>query len=101
MDTRLALIPDDNDTSRGAVKPVITKGEDIIYGLSVGHWTANVPDGYIHIILSEDIDTIKHETATRKGVRAELRAAEKVAKGEEKKRTITLDPKTKRFRYLE
>lgn len=100
MDTRLALIPDDEDPTRGMVKPATITTEGVFYGLSVGRFTTSAPDGNIHIILNGSIDAIHHEAATRKGVAAELRAAEKDAKGKEIKPTIILDIKTKRFKEV-
>lgn len=100
MDTHLALIPDGEDLERGVVKPIVVKNGTTLYGFPVGHWTKSTPDGNIHVILSKDIDTIHHEVATRKGIAAELRAAEKNAQGVEIKPIITYDPKTKRFREV-
>lgn len=100
MDTRLALVPDTEDPERGVVKPVAIKDGSVYYGTSVGRFTTNTPNGNTHVILNGDIDTIIHEVATRKGVAAELRAAEKDAKGTEIKPIITYNPKTKRFKEI-
>lgn len=93
-----ALIPEGEDKLYGGVKPVEVIDGQVCYGLSIGGWAVSHLDGNIHIVLREDIDAIIHETATRRGVNAELRQAEKDAKGVEKKPTIVLDPRTKRFK---
>lgn len=98
MDARLALVPNGEDTSRGVVRLVTDNG--ILYGRSVGHWTSSTIDGNIHVILNQDVDTITHEVATSKAIRAELRAAERDANGVEIKPIITYDPKTRRFKEV-
>lgn len=100
MDTRLVLVPEEEGATYGRVKPARIEGGTITYGLSVGTWSLSKQDGRIYIDLLKDIDTIVHEVATRKGVRAELIAANKDAKGVEKKPTIILDPRTKRFKEV-
>lgn len=101
MEARLALIPEAKDTPYGTVKPVeVGKNGNIAYGLSVGSWVVSSVDKNIHITLSADIDTIVHEVATRKGIRAELRQAEKDAKGVEPEKVIEYDPISKRFRQV-
>ncbi len=97
MNTELVLFPEEEDKSCGSVVPLVASNGKTYYGLSVGYWLVDDTDNYIHILLREDIDTIVHETATSKAVRAELRAAERDTKGEEKKPTIEYDPITKRF----
>lgn len=100
MEARLALIPEEEDSQYGTVKPVEVRNGDISYGLSVGSWSLSSADKHIHIILSSDIDTIIHEVATRQGVRAELRQADKDAKGVERPKTIEYDTVTKKFRQV-
>ena len=98
MDAHLVLVPDEDEEACGVVKPVAVIDGVMAYGLSIGSWTLLDADNRIHITLNGDIDTIIHETATRKAVNAEIRAAEKDARGEEKKTVVTLDPRTKRFK---
>jgi hypothetical protein len=100
MDTRLALIKDGGNNS-GVVKPVrFDKSGGIDYGISVGTWRLSPDDNNIYVTLYEDIDTIKHEVATRKSVRTELRAAEKDRNGTEVPMRITFDPVTRRFKQV-
>ncbi len=97
MENRFVLVPEDEETTHGMVRPA----EGIVaYGRAVGIWRTSGQDGRIYLDLYSDTDTIIHETATSKGVRAELRAAEKDAKGTERKPTIVLDPRTKRFKEV-
>ena len=98
MDARLVLVHDEEEEACGVVKPVVVIGGVITYGLSIGNWSLSKTDNRIHITLNGDVTTIIHETATSKAVNAELRAAEKDAKGVEKAMVITLDPRTKRFK---
>lgn len=97
MATRLVLVPEEEGATYGRVTPAKANGSTITYGLSVGTWSLG-SNGNVLIDLNKDIDTITHEIATSKGVRAELRQADKDAKGMEKKTIIILDPKTKRFK---
>ena len=99
MDAHLALIPEEEDKPYGTVKPMAVIDGSIRYGLSVGSWS--ISNGITHVILSDDIDTIVHETATRKAVNAEIRAAEKDARGIDKPVTVEYNPVTKRFRQIE
>lgn len=99
MDTNFVLVPEEEGKNYGIIKPVDpVSGQE--YGLSVGHWIVLSSDNRIHIILKEDIDSIIHETATTKAIRAELRAAERDNKGVEIKPTIILDPVTRRFKQV-
>ena len=100
MDARLALVPDNSDTSLGVIKPIAYDDGNILYGMAIGHWTSHTSDGNIHIVLYDDITTIIHEKATGKAIRAELRAAEKDNNGEEIRPDIEYDPKTKRFKEV-
>lgn len=100
MDTRLVLVSDERTKDHGTVKTVALVNGNLYHGLSVGTWRLSDTDGYIYLTLYHDLDTIIHETATTKAVRAELRAAEKDAKGVEKKPIIILDPVTKRFKEV-
>lgn len=92
MEAKLVLLPETEGSQYGAVVPIPN-------GLSVGYWATH-SDGHIHITLISDVDTIVHEVATREAVRAELRAANKVAKGEEKQPVIEYDPVTRKFRQV-
>lgn len=94
MDNRFVLVPEEEGATHGRVRPAIGI---VAHGLSVGNWALSSRDGRIYLDLDSDTDTIIHETATSRSVRAELRAAEKDAKGVEKKPTIVLNPRTKRF----
>jgi len=86
MEANLVLVPDADDSKSGKVTPVPN-------GLSVGYWFTR-SDGRIYVNLSSDIDTIVHEVATSKAIRAELRAADKDNKGEEIKPLIEYNPIT-------
>lgn len=102
MEAHLALIPEEEGSPYGTVNPVVADNGGITYGLSVGNWTLSSEsgNGYIHIVLPADVETIVHEVATRKSVRAESRATEKALKGEEKKPTIEYDPVTRKFKQV-
>ena len=102
MATRLILREKEQDGDLcGRVLPlVVTKDGETHLGLSVGHWGKS-DNGTIYIDLYSNVDTIIHEVATRKSVRAEIRAAEKDAKGEEHPFHVEFDPVTKRFKQVE
>ena len=101
MDNRLVLVPEEEGATYGTVKPVAVNGSGLMsYGLSVGGWSLSSYDNRIYIDLLKDIDTVIHEVATTKSVKAELRAADKDAKGTEIKPVVTYDPRTKRFKQV-
>ena len=100
MDTRLALLPEEEGKPYGTVKPVEVKEGQPQYGLSIGSWSVSSADGHVHIVLNDSIPIIIHEVATSKAIRAEMRASEKDRNGTEKKPIIILDTITKRFRQI-
>ena len=99
MASRLVLERKNPEDTYGTVKPLQVVNGSVIGGLSVGTWRLG-EDGIICIDLNADLDTIIHEVATRKAVRAELRAAEKDAKGTEIKPIVEYDPVARRFRQI-
>lgn len=100
MPARIILQHRERGNTYGRVVPLLhDKDGEPYHGLPVGHWGINA--GEIYIDLLESIDTIVHEVATRKAVRAEIRAANKVAKGEEHPFHVEYDPITKRFKQVE
>lgn len=82
-------------TNKGEVRPITPSKDGEYLGLSVGSWTEE-PIGIV-ITLFTDIDTMRHEVATRKSVSSELRAAKKDKEGFEPKKVIKYDPVRRKF----
>lgn len=99
MDTTFVLIPEEEGKNYGTIKPVDPVNGEVC-GLSVGYWRLLPPDNRIYIMFKESIDTIIHEVATTKSIRAELRAANRDNRGVEKKPIISYDPVSKKFRSV-
>ena len=97
MPTRLALLPSERVNTCGPVVPTAKDGITPV-GLSVGTW--HILNSIIYVEFLTDIDTIKHEVATSKAVRQELRQAEKDKAGIIHPTKIEYDPRTKKFRQV-
>ena len=82
-------------TTKGQVKPICPSKEGPYFGLPVGSW-AKEPFGVV-VTLFTDVDTIRHEVATRRSVRSELRAAGKDKEGFEPKKVIKYNPVKRKF----
>jgi len=101
MAVKIILQPkkQDDDLYGSAVPVVYDDDGTALTGLPIGWW--RVDKGVVSIELLPDIDVLKHETATRQAIRAELRAAEKDKKGVEAPIQIEFNPRTKRFKQVE
>ncbi len=99
MTTRLELVKEDNETF-GRIQPVEVTPTGNYHGLSVGSWYET--DGHIYLDLYEPPDTIAHEIATSKAVRAEIAADKRAKEGVEVVRPFRVEynPKTKRFKQV-
>jgi len=89
---KLVLQEDKDSKDCGQVLAAEVIDNKLTTGLQCGYWARD--GNRIIITLFDDLDTIIHEIATRKAVRAELRAADKDRVGVEKPYDIVLDVNT-------
>jgi len=96
---KLVLQPDKASPSCGQVYPAeVVNNKLACGGIQCGHWTRSGDRIVVH--LNDDLEVIIHEVATRKAIRAELRAAERDAIPKELSFEIVMDPQTRKFKKV-